>query len=202
QIASEISKSQAKVAELYSSCIKSAEEQILQARTQLDSIDAQLGAIGEGQTDYRIVASESGRIHMLADYQEGMVVQAASPIASIGTENDRYKIVANVAASDAARIAKGDSVDIAVAGLPQNVYGSLTGSVAGIDTDATMPQEGAGEGAQPFFKVEVEPGSGYLVSKEGHKVNLSNGMLVETRIRYDKVSYFGYVLEALGVLVR
>lgn len=36
--------------------------------------------------------------------------------------------------------------------------------------------------------------------KEGDKVNISNGMAVETTIQYGKVTYFNYVLEALGVL--
>jgi hypothetical protein len=33
-------------------------------------------------------------------------------------------------------------------------------------------------------------------------VSLSNGMSVETRIQYDEITYFEYVMEALGVLVR
>ena len=42
----------------------------------------------------------------------------------------------------------------------------------------------------------------YVLAIKADKVNISNGMAVETRIQYDKVSYFNYVLESLGVLTR
>ncbi len=53
-----------------------------------------------------------------------------------------------------------------------------------------------------LFKIKVEPGEDYVVSKSGKKVNLSNGMTVEARITYDEVTYFNYVLEKLGLLTR
>jgi multidrug resistance efflux pump len=203
QIASEIQKVQAKIAEIHASSVKAAEEQILQAQSQLDGIDAQLDAINLGQSDYMITANESGRIHLLTEYKEGMVVQAASPIASIASENDQYKIVSYVAAGDATRIDVGDPADIVVDGLVQNVYSTITGKVDKIDSDITVPQGGEGsESSSPYFKVDIIPDTGYLVSKDGHKVNISNGMAVESRIRYDKVSYMDYMLESLGLLVR
>jgi multidrug efflux pump subunit AcrA (membrane-fusion protein) len=132
-----------------------------------------------------------------------MVVQATAPIASIGAENDLYKIIAYVSASNTAMLEGGDEVDIAVAGLQQNVYGTIPGEVVRVDSDITIPQSSEGsENAQPYFKVEIKPEAGYLVSKDGHKANLSNGMVVETRIKYDRVSYFDYVMEALGMKVR
>jgi hypothetical protein len=201
QIEAEVAKSQNKIAEIYYAAIKSAEDQILQAQSQLDAIDAQLGAVKEGQEDYNVVANETGRIHMLTEYKEGMVVQAGSPLASIASENDVYEIVANVSASDAPLIAPDDKVTIAVAGLTQAVYGTVRGEVTEIDSDITVPQA-EGASSQPYFKAKVVPDSGYLISKSGHKVNLTNGMAVETRIEYDKVSYFNYVLESIGLLTR
>jgi multidrug resistance efflux pump len=200
QIAQEIGKAQSKTSEIYYSTIKSSEDQIQQAQSQLDALDAQLAAIDTGQEDYQVKADASGRLHMLAEYKEGMVAQAASPIASIGSENDVYKVVAMVAASDATRVELGDKVDIAIAGLAQSIYGTVSGEVTSIDSDVTMPQ--GSEGAQPYFKVDIKPSSSYLISKDGNKVNVSNGMAVETRIRYDEVSYFNYVLESLGMMVR
>ncbi|MDR0853930.1 MAG: HlyD family secretion protein [Clostridiales Family XIII bacterium] len=203
QIDVEIAKNQGKISELYYSTIRTAEEQILQAQSQIGAIDAQLSAVESGQADYAILANESGVVHMLSDYKVGMVVQTASPIASIGSENDKYKVEAYVLAADASRIEKGDTVDIAVAGLAQNIYGTIGGKVVKIDSDITMPQGGeTADNAQPYFKAIIEPDSDYLVSKDGHKVNISNGMAVETRIQYDKVTYFNYVLESLGLLVR
>jgi multidrug resistance efflux pump len=202
QIAAELEKNQNKITEIYYSAIKSAEDSILQCQTQLDSINAQLAAVGSGQSEYAVTANATGIIHMTADYKEGMVVQAASAIASIASEQDEYVIQAYVSPSDTSRVNVGDKADVAVSGLTQSVYGTITGRVTKIDSDITMSQNGDEGQSESYFKVEVKPDDTYLVSKEGDKVNLSNGMAVETRIQYDKVTYFNYVLEALGVLTR
>lgn len=202
QIEQKLVENQNKITELYYSALKASEDSMQQAQAQLDSFNAQLGAVGTGKDEYVVKANATGKIHMTADYKEGMVVQAASSIASIASEQDEYAAQAFVSASDAARVEVGDKVDIAVSGLAQSVYGTLSGVVVKKDTDITMPQNENGENANPYFKVEIKPDTCYLISKEGDKVNLSNGMAVETRIQYDKVTYFNYVLEQLGVLTR
>ncbi len=200
QIEAQLVANEAKITELYYSTINSTEGAILEANNQIASIDAQLNALGEGESEYSVRASETGVIHMITEYKEGMVVQAASAIASISTQMDEYTIVAYVSPQDAARTNKGDRVDIAVNGLTQSVYGTITGTVESIDTDITMSQDS--ENNSSYFKVYIKPDEKYLVSKSGNKVNLSNGMAVETRIEYDEVTYFDYVMEALGVLNR
>lgn len=200
QIEAQLIANEAKITELYYSTINSTEGAILEANNQIASIDAQLNALGEGESEYSVRASETGVIHMITEYKEGMVVQAASAIASISTQMDEYTIVAYVSPQDAARTNKGDRVDIAVNGLTQSVYGTITGTVESIDTDITMSQDS--ENNSSYFKVYIKPDEKYLVSKSGNKVNLSNGMAVETRIEYDEVTYFDYVMEALGVLNR
>ncbi|MDR1068204.1 MAG: HlyD family secretion protein [Clostridiales Family XIII bacterium] len=201
QIEAEVSKAESKTAEIYYAAIKAAEDQILQAQMQLDAIDAQLEAVKEGHEDYTVAANETGRIHMLTEYKEGMVVQAGSPLASIASENDRYEIIATVPASEAPLIGPGDKTTIAVSGLTQTVYGTVSGTVAEIDTDITVPQS-EGTATQPYFRAKIALDNGYLISKSGHKVNLTNGMVVETRIEYDRVSYFHYVLESIGLRTR
>ena len=91
---------------------------------------------------------------------------------------------------------EGDSCTIAINGLSQTAYGTRTWTVTSIDIDVTTSGESA------YYKVTVKPDSTYLVSKSGDKVDLSNGMSVTARIQYDEVTYFEYVLDALGVLVR
>jgi multidrug efflux pump subunit AcrA (membrane-fusion protein) len=201
QIDVEVEKGTKKVAEIYFSAIKSAEDMILQAQTQLGAIQAQLTAVQSGQSNYAIRANETGIIHMLGDYKTGMVVQAAAPIASISSERDSYLISALVPAADAARIGVGNPVDIAVSGFAQSEYGIISGTVVMMDSDVTMPQNN-GEDSAPYFGIKIEPNAGHLVSKSGQKINLSNGMSVEARIKYDQVSYFDYVLESLGLLTR
>lgn len=202
QIESQLIANQAKVTELYYSEIQTVESSLLEAKNQMAALDAQMSALGQGQNEYEILASETGIIHMMSDYDAGMVVQAASAIASISSVQDSYGIIAYLNVSDASRTHVGDKVDIAVAGLPQSVYGTIEGTVKKIDSDLTVSQSTDSSGNVSYFKVYIEPKSDYLISKAGNKVNLSSGMSVETRIRYDEVTYFDYVMEALGVLTR
>jgi multidrug resistance efflux pump len=203
QIEQQIITAQEKMDELYNTAVLNAEQSKQEAQSQLDALNAQLGAVQTGQSDYTVTANASGRIHMLSDYKKGMVVQAASPIASIATEMDEYEVSAAVAAQDAPLVRVGDSVDIAVSGLTQSIYGTITGKVAQIDSDITMPQSADESGnAQPYFNMKIVPEADYLISKSGDKVDISNGMAVEARIQYDGVTYFDYVMEALGALTR
>lgn len=133
-------KNQNKIKEVYYSAIKSAEDSILQSQAQLDSINAQLDAIGIGQEQYSIKANTTGTIHMLSDYKEGMVVQATQALASISSENDEYIIQANVSADDSARLKVGDKTDITVSGLTQSVYGTISGKVTQIDSDLSTTE--------------------------------------------------------------
>lgn len=202
QIENELIKNQAKITELYHSAVQSAQASASEAKQQLEAIDAQLAALEVGQGEYTITANTSGIVHMLSDYDEGMVVQAASPIASIASEQDEYSIVVYVSPNDAARTHVGNKVDIAVSGLTQSVYGTISGKVTKIDSDISTSQSAENGESSSYFKVYIKPDITYLVSKEGNKANISNGMAVEARIQYDEVTYFDYVMEALGVLTR
>ena len=202
QIQAELVKNQSKVTELYYTAIKTAEASMQESQNQLDALNAQLDAVDSGQQAYVVTANATGTLHLLSDYKEGMSVQATTAMASISSEQDDYEVQAYVSTSDAARVKVGDSVDIAVSGLTQSVYGTISGKVTSMDSDVSVSQSEDSSKSSSYFKVQIQPDVAYLVSKSGDKVNLSNGMSVETRIQYDKVTYFNYVLEALGVLTR
>lgn len=207
QIEAEIQKNEAKILEIYHSTLKSIGESITNTTAELESTKIQGEAIAEGQAEYKVTASTSGIVHMNADYKEGMVIQAGSAIGSIANENDAYIIKAYINVNDMPRVNDGDDVDIAVAGLLESVYGTIPGKLVRIDSDVTTQQgngnaqEGSGSGGS-YFRLDIAPDSNYLVSSTGRKFNLSNGTAVETRIKYDEISYFGYFLEALGLLER
>lgn len=202
QIENQLITNQAKITELYYASIQTVESAISEAKAQLEALEAQRLALNQEQEEYIVKAAETGTIHMLSDYKEGMVVQAATPIASIASEQDSYEIMAYVSPQDTARTNVGDSVDIAISGLNQSLYGTIKGRVAQIDSDITMAQSSENGEGSTYFKVMIEPENTYLFSKSGNQVNISNGMAVETRIQYDEVTYFYYVMEALGVLTR
>ena len=194
QIEKEIENNDKKKSELYYAALQDAETSKNQLQTELNSLNAQSSALNSGAEDYVVKANTSGTIHMLGEYKEGMVVQTAVPIASISTENDEFYISANIPASDRSRIKEGNNVSIEVAGLQQNIYGTIEGKLIGIDSDVSTTDDG-----KAYFNVKIEPEKYYLLSNDGNKINLSPGLQSEIRITYDEITYFKYVLDALGV---
>ena len=65
-----------------------------------------------------------------------------------------------------------------------------------IDSDITSSSNGS------YYQMTIKPDSTYVVSNSGDKVDLSNGMSVTARVEYDELTYFEYVMEALGVFFR
>lgn len=198
QIEAELAKNNAKISELYYSTLKTINESITQYENEIDKLKVQNDAIVNGQSEYQVVANTSGIVHMINDYKDGMVVQAASAIGSIANENDEYIVSAYLGVSDRPRVSLGDDVNIEVVGLAQNTYGNLKGKLVSVDNDVSSSQDGK----QTFFKSKIEIKTPYLISSKGNKVNISNGMSVEARIIYDELSYFDYFLESLGLLTR
>lgn len=201
QIESELEKNQGKISEIYYSAIQNAENAIQEAKTQIASIDAQLSAIGSGQAEYAVKATATGKLHLLADYKTGMVVQATGSVATITPENAETILEAYVTTADMARMQVGDTVQIAIDGLTESVYGNIKGTVEQIDSNLTTQENGDGTTAS-VFRVKIKPEVDYLINKSGDKVDLVNGMTAQARIEYDKVTYFNYVLEKLGFKTR
>ena len=201
QIEAEIEKNQGKISQLYYDAIKSAESSIEDAKLQIESIEAQLSAINSGQDEYAVTATSSGVLHLLNNYKNGMVVQTTQSVAIITPENAESVIEAYVSTADMARMSEGDSVQIVIDGLSQNVYGTISGTVKQIDSNVTTQSNSDGSSSQAF-KILIAMNNNYLVSRAGDKVNVTNGMTAVARISYDKVTYFDYVLEKLGFKTR
>lgn len=201
QIEAELLKNQGKINGIYYSAIQSAESNMEQAEQQIASIDAQLAAVTSGQAAYEVRATASGVLHLLGNYKSGMVVQTTTTVATITPKNARPVIEAYVSTADMARMHEGDTVQIVVDGLSQSVYGTIPGTVTQIDSNVTTQQGEDGNTAQAF-RVLISMGVDYLVSQNGDKVDITNGMTAVARIQYDKVTYFNYVLEKLGFKAR
>ena len=198
QIQAQLETNQGKIDEVYYSAIQSAEAKIEEANLQIASIDAQLAAVTSGQDAYEVKATTSGVLHMLGNYKSGMVVQTTTTVATITPENSQRFLEAYVSTSDMARMHEGDSVQVVVDGLSQNVYGTISGMVSRIDSNVTTQESSDGSASQAF-KVMIVLNQDYVLSREGDKVDITNGMTAVARIRYDKVTYFNYVLEKLGI---
>lgn len=196
QIEEELKKNQSKIIQIYYETIQSAENAIADAKLQLASIDSQLVAIKSGQNAYVVIASASGVLHLLGNYKDGMVVQTTTAVATITPQNSGQIIEGYVSTSDMARMHEGDRVQIVVDGLSQSVYGTISGTVLQIDSNITAQE--SGNGTTQVFRILIEMDTDYLLSRQGDKVDIVNGMTAVVRICYDKVTYFNYVLEKLG----
>lgn len=196
QIKALMEQNQSEIEALYYSTLQSITQNINSIQSTIDNLQSQVDALNAGANDYYIYAPTSGVIHMDTAYKEGMVLGSGSVLATVASENEDLEIIAYVSMNDRPLLNAGDPCKIAVSGLSEYTYGTITGVVSSIDSDITSSQEGA------YYKMTIAPDANYVVGKSGDKVNLANGMGVTVRVEYDKVTYFEYVMEAFGVLFR
>ena len=196
QIKALMEQNQSEVEALYYSTLQSISASLTSVQSNIDNLQSQMDALNTGANDYYIYAPTSGVIHMDTPYKVGMVLSAGSALATVASENSDLEIVAAVTVNDRPLINVGDPCKIAITGLSEYSYGTLTGTVTSIDSDVTTNTSGS------YYKMTIKPDNTYVVSTSGDKVDLSNGMSVTARVEYDQVTYFEYAMEALGVLFR
>lgn len=165
-----------------------------QLEIDLQKLKIQKKAIEDSYDEYKLYACQNGIIHLNTSIKKTMVVQAGAVIGSISDTSNNIIISATIQSVDRPRIHEGDEVAIAIGGLNQTEYGTLEGRVESIDEDATVDEDG-----NIFFKIKVKPEKTYLKDKKGEKVNLVSGMITETRVKYEKVTYANYLLEEIGI---
>lgn len=124
-----------------------------------------------------------------------MVLQGGNQIGSITISDEELIVDALVSSSDRPRIHENDEVSLAVGGLNQAEYGTLSGKLVFIDGDATIDNEKG----NVYFKVKIKPDRNYLEDKKGEKVSLTLGMVTETRVKYEKITYMKYFMEQIGI---
>ena len=196
QIKALMEQNQSEVEALYYSTLQSISASLTSVQSNIDNLQSQMDALNTGANDYYIYAPTSGVIHMDTPDQVGMVLSAGTPLATVASENSDLEVVAYVTLNDRPLLHVGDPCKIAITGLSEYSYGTLTGTVTSIDSDVTSSTSGS------YYKMTIKPDNTYVVSTSGDKVDLSNGMSVTARVEYDELTYFDYVMEALGVLFR
>ena len=196
QIKALMEQNQSEVEALYYSTLQSISASLTSVQSNIDNLQSQMDALSTGANDYYIYAPTSGVIHMDTPYKVGMVLSAGTPLATVASENSDLEVVAYVTLSDRPLLHVGDPCKIAITGLSEYSYGTLTGTVTSIDSDVTASSSGS------YYKMTITPDSTYVISNSGDKVDLSNGMSGTARVEYDKLTYFEYAMEALGVLFR
>lgn len=166
-----------------------------QLEIEKEKLETQKKSISNSTDEYILYASSSGKVHLNGEIKKGMVLQGGNQIGSIATTDGELIVDALVPSSDRPRIHQDDEVSLAVGGLNQAEYGTLSGKVVSIDGDATIDNQKG----NAFFKVKIKPDNDYLEDKRGERVNLTLGMVTETRVKYEKITYMKYFMEQIGI---
>ncbi|MBU3229168.1 HlyD family secretion protein [Clostridium algidicarnis] len=166
-----------------------------QYELEVSKLIAQKGALENSKDQYEVTAQKSGTVHLSTPVTTGMVLQGGSLIGTITNKEESLIIETMLPSSDRPRIHVDDEVSLVVGGLLQSEYGTISGKVISIDEDATIDNEKG----NVYFKVKVKPDKTYLEDTKGEKVNLTIGVVTETRVKYEKITYMRYFLELIGV---
>ena len=137
QIKTLMEQNQSEIQALYYSTMQSISQSITSAQSNVDNVQAQIDALNTGANDYYLYAPTSGVIHMDSPYKEGMVLSAGSPLATVASENDDLEIVAMVTVTDSPLLHVGDPCKIAITGLSEYSYRTLTGTVTALQRAVT-----------------------------------------------------------------
>ena len=165
---------------------------------QLVSINSQKTAYQNSLEQYKIKAETSGVLHYSSALKTGMVLQAGSLIGSISSENQEDLYFESViSATDISKISVGESVEIAISGIVQSEYGIIKGKVIFIDSDSTQTENG-----DVYYKIKIKPEGTVLKNKKGNYIQISMGMISESRIKYEETTWLKWMLEQIGIKLK
>ena len=155
---------QSEVEALYYSTLQSISASLTSVQSNIDNLQSQMDALSTGANDYYIYAPTSGVIHMDTPYKVGMVLSAGTPLATVASENSDLEVVAYVTLSDRPLLHVGDPCKIAITGLSEYSYGTLTGTVTSIDSDVTASSNAS------YYKMTIKRRQGRFVQRyERHR---------------------------------
>jgi multidrug efflux pump subunit AcrA (membrane-fusion protein) len=164
---------------------------------QLVSVNSQKAAYQDSLEQYKIKAETSGVLHYSSAIKTGTVLQAGSLIGSISSDNkeDLY-FESVISAADISKIKTGCNVEIAISGIVQSEYGVLKGTLIFVDSDSTQTENG-----DVYYKIKIKPENTVLKDKKGNSIEISTGMISESRIKYDETTWLKWMLEQIGIKI-
>ena len=160
--------------------------QIASANSSISNYDSEL-------TKYTVKALCSGTVHYDSEMKKGIVLQSGTSIGSVSSDSDKKYVELYVSSSQRAKMEVGQECHFTVNGLLQSEYGSIDGKIESITSDASLTDSGA------YFKVKVSYDADHMTDSKGNKVDIVNGMTVNTWCVYEKSTYLKYFLDKLGI---
>lgn len=156
---------------------------------ELEGLNAQIESYENMYKNYRVYANSDGYLNYATNLLEGMVIGNDS-IGTISSKlnKDNAIIETFVDVSSKSFINVGMEVEMAVAGLNQQKYGTLKGKVIDISKDSIISEDNV------LYKVVVKPNDTYLKD-----IELTNGQALEVRIKYESITWMNWMLEKIGI---
>lgn len=154
--------------------------------------EEQINSYNKTKENYKVVAQNDGIVHFDNKIDKGMYLGAGTSIGSVSAQDSNIIVEIYLRPADRAKVEIGEKVSSTVDGLIQNEYGTVSGTLIEIDTDATYTENGN------YYKCIIELDKQYIESKD-NKVEFILGMQFNTRIIYEETTYMKYFLEQVGI---
>lgn len=167
-------------------------------KAQLTQQSSQLIMYQNSLYEYTLKAEQTGIVHLTMGITVGTLLQAGTLLGNISSsDNTTYYFEAVLNATDRSKVNIDDKVEIAIGGAMQSEFGVLKGKVAAIDNDSTQTEKG-----EVFYRIKIKPNTAQLKNRRGDIINLTTGMIGESRIKYDETTWLKWAIEQIGIKFR
>lgn len=161
----------------------------------IQSLSDQISQLKLAIDKQSIYAPIAGVVHMVRDLNIGDIVQPSESLLSIIPVNESmYKISIAVPNHEIGQIVVGQKVDMNFHAFPKQSFGSLTGTVNSISTDAIMQQDG-----RSYYNVEASIANTPLVNRKGENGEIRVGMTAEAYVITNSKKIIHYLLEKINL---
>lgn len=170
--------------------ITSLEGDISQLKLNLDLASAKVAAT-------TIKAEYDGVINLSNEFKVGDVIQPGTELAKIiPKDNSEFVVDTYIENVSFGEISEGKDVIVEFMALPQSEYGVVKSKLTNISTDSKINQQQGGS----YYTATCSIRATSMTKKDGTKVDIRNGMLVQVRIINREMTYMRYFLESLSIL--
>ena len=139
-----------------------------------------------------IYAETGGYFYASEKIGIGEVLHAEKLVGRIYPEPEKtFQAQVVVPSSDIGKIREGQEVKFSIGAFPSNEYGTLTGHVRKISTEAEFDQDSG----TSFFLVWIDCDDAMLTDKKGESTSLMSGLYCQAKIVTDRKNVLRYVLE-------
>ena len=136
-------------------------------------------------------------LHYLQPDSTGMSLQQNQVVGEIAADEEGFYVDAYIQSQDRSRVTVGQSVNVAVLGINNYRFGTISGTIEFIEP-GTIQNETA-EGVISLYRATVSLSEESLSSKSGEIIDLVRSMPVEARVVYQEESYLDWLLDLLNL---